>query len=274
MVTGVLTVTGFVVIWNWMEVCPARTVTVAGTVASALLEVILTASPPVAAIPERVTVPVVLTPPTREDDPSVKVDIVGTVTTRAVDFVELPMVATRSAVTFAETALVGTENVMELVPAATVSLVGMVTAVLLEARLTTSPEGPARPLTDSVKFTLVPPTTEGDATEKLDILGRFTVKVVLWEVLLKVAVIVTTVVELTGCESRSKVAVDFPAGTNSVAGMVTAGLLPVEIATESPEGPAGPVRFTVRRKLAPPVTAPGDTVTLPTVAGVTEIVEV
>ena len=99
----------------------------------------------------------------------------------------------------------------------------MVTAELLEARLTTSPEGPARPLTDSVKFTLVPPTTEGDATEKLDILGRFTVKVVLWEVLLKVAVIVTTVVELTGCESRSKVAVDFPAGTNSVAGMVTAG---------------------------------------------------
>jgi hypothetical protein len=178
MVTGVLTVTGLVVIWNPIDVVPATTVTVAGTVTLVLLEVILTTSPPVAAMPDRVTVPVVLTPPTTDEDPSVKLDIVGTVTTSAVDFVELPMVATRSAVTFAETALVGTENVIELVPAATVSLAGMVTAVLLEARVTTSPAGPARPATDSVKFTLVPPTTEGDATEKLDMPGRFTVKVV------------------------------------------------------------------------------------------------
>jgi hypothetical protein len=60
-------VTRFVVIVKVVEVNPEATVTLAGTVAFALLEFRLTASPPDGAGPFKVTVPVALRPPIRLD---------------------------------------------------------------------------------------------------------------------------------------------------------------------------------------------------------------
>jgi hypothetical protein len=60
-------VTGTVVIVNVTVVCPAGTVTLAGTVAAVLVSDRDTTAPPVGAVPFSVTVPVEETPPTTVD---------------------------------------------------------------------------------------------------------------------------------------------------------------------------------------------------------------
>jgi hypothetical protein len=144
MVTGVLVVTALVVIEKLALLWVVVTVTDAGTVASALLELSLTTIPAVGAMPVRVTVPPVLVPPTTEDKVNARLDSVGGVTTKVVDFVELPIVATIVTVVDPATGLVPIVNVVELWPDGTTTVAGTVTAaVLLEVKLTVSPEGPA-----------------------------------------------------------------------------------------------------------------------------------
>ena len=67
MVAEIWVFTPVVVITNVADNCPTGTVTVAGTVAEALLEPRLTIVPPLPAGPERVTVPVDELPPETDD---------------------------------------------------------------------------------------------------------------------------------------------------------------------------------------------------------------
>jgi len=73
-------VTATVVIVKVAVVAPASTVTAAGTVAAALLDVRLTESPPVGAALDRVTVAVELVPPTSEVGLSARPVTVGAFT--------------------------------------------------------------------------------------------------------------------------------------------------------------------------------------------------
>lgn len=77
MVTGVLVETPVVVIVKVAVVEPAATRTVAGSVADVLFDERLTESPPVGALPLRVTVPVEEVPPTTEVGETVKLVSVG-----------------------------------------------------------------------------------------------------------------------------------------------------------------------------------------------------
>lgn len=87
-VTVVVEVIGTVLILNVAVVAPAAIVTVAGTVAEALLELNITTAPPVGAAAPRVIVQTLGEPPTTEVGLSVKVSVLTDVIVRTA--VELP----------------------------------------------------------------------------------------------------------------------------------------------------------------------------------------
>lgn len=72
-VTGVLVETAVVPIVNFATVAPAATVTVAGTVATLLLDERLTTVPPAGAADARITAAAPLTPPATEDGSTLRV---------------------------------------------------------------------------------------------------------------------------------------------------------------------------------------------------------
>jgi hypothetical protein len=143
-------------------VWPAATVTLAGTVATSksALESETTA-PPVGAAPLRVTVPVDVTPPTTEVGLKVTEDGTGGVTVSVPVAVVPAKVA--ETLTLVDVALhvVVAVKVAEEAPAATVTLAGTPTTLLLAlARETTIPPVGAIPLRVTVQVDENPPTTE------------------------------------------------------------------------------------------------------------------
>ena len=139
-------------------VCPAVTVTFAGTVAAALLLDSVTTVPPVGAAIFRVTVPVELAPPVTVLGFSVSAVGTGGLTVNVpltvVPFAEAEIVA----VAF-EPATVVTVKVALVCPAVTVTFAGTVAAALLLDSVTTVPPVGAAAVKVTVPVELVPPVT-------------------------------------------------------------------------------------------------------------------
>jgi len=118
---------------NVAVVAPAGTVTVAGTVAAAvLLDVSETIVPPAGAAAPSVTVPVEVLPPVTVDGYKVSA-IAGIIV--SVDVFDTPKVAVIVAFTLAVTVVVETVKVVEVAPARAVTDAGTVAAASLELRV-------------------------------------------------------------------------------------------------------------------------------------------
>ncbi len=147
---------------------PAATVTVAGTVALVLLELKLTLTPPVAAGPVSVTVPVEGEPPCTDVGLSERLTNVGRLIV-SVAVLEVPFsVAVIVEVVVVATATVVIVNVPVVAPAATVTVAGTVALVELEVRPTDTPPVPAAPLRVTVPVEDVPPVRVAGLSETLE----------------------------------------------------------------------------------------------------------
>jgi hypothetical protein len=152
-----LLTTALVVTANCALVCPARTVTVAGTCAAALSLAKVTESPPVAAGPVKVTVPMVPAPPVNVDNVKAAEATVGGFTVN-VAVLATPYVAVIVAGTDVPTAAVVTWNVAVDCPAATVTVAGTAAAALLLASVRDAADA-ATPFSVTVAVDAVPPVT-------------------------------------------------------------------------------------------------------------------
>ncbi len=118
------------------DVAPAATVTLAGRVALAELDVSVTTEPPGPAAPDRVTVPVEEVPPVRVDGDKVTLESVAGVIVRVAVFVTPFELAVIVEVSVLDTATVVIVNVPVVAPAATVTVAGTVEFALLAVRFT------------------------------------------------------------------------------------------------------------------------------------------
>jgi hypothetical protein len=165
-VTEIDEATPRVVTANVAEVVPTGTLTLAGTVAAAVLELVsVTVSPPVGAKPSSVTVPVEGFPPTtlagatvteeREAGRTVSVAVLVTPEYTAVMVTEVETA----------TPVVPTVNVAVVAPAATVIEAGTVAAAVLELdSVTTAPPAGAAAVNVTVPVAGLPPTIVDGAT--------------------------------------------------------------------------------------------------------------
>ena len=160
-VTEVVIVTVFVLTAKLAVVLPAATVTLEGTVATALLLLErVTTAPPDGAGPESVTVPVEAVPPTTEVGLRLTELSVGAVTVKVADRL-VPRVPDMVTEVLLATGLVVTVNVAEVAFAATVTLAGtLATAAFLLDKVTTDPPAGAGPSRVTVPLEEVPPITE------------------------------------------------------------------------------------------------------------------
>lgn len=163
----------------------------------------------------------------------------------------------------ADTTLVVTVNVAEVLPAATVTLVGTVaTDVLLLARVTTAPPVGAAPVRVTVPVDGLPPVTLvgfSDTDEAEIVTGAVTVRVALRVVPLGyVPEIVTCVLLVTATVVTENVAVVCPVGTVTLPAETCAtAVLLLDNAMVAPPVGAGPVRVTVPLEAVPPETLAG-----------------
>jgi hypothetical protein len=111
MVTAVTAVTVEVVTLNVAVVAPAATVTLAGTVADALLDASVTTRPPAGAADDNVTVPVLAVPPVTDVGFKATVLSTGAVIPSDADWLTPPSVPVIVLAVFAATAVVVTVNV-------------------------------------------------------------------------------------------------------------------------------------------------------------------
>ena len=164
MVTDVEAVTLLVFTVNVAPVAPAETVTLAGTVAAAVLPLIReTDAPPLGAGPLSVTVPVEGDPPVTLMGLSAMAESVaepGGATLSEAILVTPAYIAEMVTAVELVTALVLTVNVALLAPAATVTLAGTVAAAVLPLeRETATPPLGAGPLSVTVPVEGDPPVT-------------------------------------------------------------------------------------------------------------------
>ena len=166
-VTDVEAATGIVVTVNVAVVDPAPTVTLAGTVAAALLLDNVTAAPPVGAAPLNVTVPVEVVPPVTLAGFKLTVDTFTANGGFTVNVAPCVTLYVPEIVTGVEelTELVVTVNVAVVDPAPTVTLAGTVAAALLLDSVTAAPPVGAAPLNVTVPVEELPPTTVAGLTE-------------------------------------------------------------------------------------------------------------
>ena len=195
---------------------PAGTETVDGACADEPLTDRLTVTGAFADACPIVTVPVLDDPPHTDVGLSERLLTVNGVTARtAVLFTPLKVAVI---VTFCAvvTASVVTTKVAVVAPPATVTEDGTVAAAVLElVNVITSPAETAAPprVTVPVIFVWEPPTHEVGDTETLSSGGAWTVRVAVFEVEFKVAVMVAAVVVATAVEVTEKVAEVAPDGT-------------------------------------------------------------
>src|SRR5271167_2252662 len=268
MVADAVLATAVVVTVKVAVVAPAATVTLAGTVAAALLLDKVTDSPPVGAALPKVTVPVDEVPPVTEVGFSVTDDTTGGFTVNTAVLVPPLKVAEMVADAVLATAVVVTVKVAVVAPAATVTLAGTVAAALLLDKVTDSPPvGAALPKV-TVPVDEVPPVTEVGFSVTDDTTGGFTVNTAVLVPPLKVAEMVADAVLATAVVVTVKVAVVAPAATVTLAGTVAAALLLDKVTDSPPVGAALP-KVTVLVDEVPPVTEVGFSVTEETAGGFT-----
>jgi hypothetical protein len=142
-----------------VEFVPAATTIEEGTVAELELLDSVTMVPPVGALPVSVTFPVEELPPITLVGLSVTPLGTGALTCKLADFETPDRVPVIVAVTFAATGTVDTVNVLDVVPAATVTLDGTIAIALLLERLTTAPPAGAALESVTVPVLDAPPVT-------------------------------------------------------------------------------------------------------------------
>lgn len=189
MVTDVDVETAAVEMVNVAERAPAAIVTVAGTVAAALLLESETDVPPLPAGPFSVTVPFDALPPVTDAGFKAKDARVAAFTVRDAVSDEDPSFAVIVTAVWAETAPVVTVNVAVVCPAATVTEPCTTAAALLLDSETADPPVGATPVSFTVPVEEAPPNTDVGFRESDEIAGGLTVKVALFETVPTVAVI-------------------------------------------------------------------------------------
>ena len=265
MTTPVSVDTAFVVTVNNASCEPAATVTVAGTVAAASLEIRLTTRPPVGALVSRLTIPVAVLPPATPAGEMVMTDTRGAVTDRSA-FAEVPLeVAVIVAEVFAETAVVVIVNVADVAPAGIVTDAGILARVALLERSVTVVAVAAARLSVTVPVELSPPRTDvGLSVSVLNATAAtagFTVSVVVLLTPRDDAVITAGTLATTDVVVIANVAVLAPAATVTDAGTTAAAELLVTVTTTPPAG-AGEPSVTVPVAAVPPLTLTGLTLTV------------
>ena len=231
-------------------VAPAATVTLAGTVAAALLVESVTPNPPAGAAAVSVTVPCAETPPvtlvgltdTAESDAAAG----GGVTVSVAVFVAPPYAPVIVAGVEAPTALVVMANVALVAPAATVTLAGTAaTAALLLESVTTAPPVGAAVVSVAVPCAALPPTTlvgfseiaESAAGVGGGVAAAFTVSDI--EALRRSSPeMVTAVSAVTDVVEIGNVALATPAGTVTLGGTLAAAFELNSCTTAPPLGAA------------------------------------
>ena len=163
--------------------------------ADALLDASVTTKPPAGAAADIVTVPVLEAPPAtdvgfKETELSAGLGV-PPVTVSVAAWLETPVLADSDDVVVAATAAVVTANDADLVPLGTVTVAGTVAApVLLDARFTTTPPGPATSARVTVAVVLTPPAPDALASDNAVTLGGLTMSVPLVDAPASVPVIV------------------------------------------------------------------------------------
>lgn len=244
---------------------PAATVTEAGTVAAEVSELdrLTTTELPVFTVPVKTAVPVDDVPPVTLVGLALTLLTTGANTFKVVVLLVAPCVAVIVTAASEATASVVTVNVLEFVPAVTVTEAGTVAAdVLLLDKLTVTLEPVATlPSSVTVPVLLVPPVTLPGLTLTLVTTGVFTVSVVVLLVLPDLeAVMVDVACAETGTVVTVNVVELLPEGTVTEAGTVVAELLSERLTTAPPAG-ALPESVTVPVLEVPPGTEVGFTET-------------
>jgi hypothetical protein len=226
----------------------------------------LTTAPPLGAAYVSVTVPVEVAPPPTAVGESVRLETAGGGgnTERSAATLELSRSALIVAVAALDTAVVVTLNVADVWPAATVTVLGVVTPPMLLLRETVDPPDGAATLMLTVPIAVLPPTTvAGESDRPANTGGMYsTVRVAVLLLAYAVAVMVDVDCEATGFAVTRNVALVWPAGTVTLAGTVAAPVLLLDRATDSPYCGAAAERVTVPVDVAPPATELGESVTL------------
>lgn len=221
---------------NVAVVAPARTVTVAGTVALVPLAVRATAWPPVGAGPLIVTVPVEVLPPRTDDGFNERPVTTAGLTVSVADALLVPSAALIEGVAAAATAVVVTWNVADVEPASTVTVAGTVAEGSLDVSVTVVPPVGAMPVSVTVAVDAVPPITDVGLRLTEVTVGARTLKFALAEPPLNVAVNGPAVSVATAVVVTLKDVAVCPAGTVTVAGRVAAALFEVSVITAPPAG--------------------------------------
>lgn len=218
--------------------------------ADELLDASDTNEPPTGAAADKVTVPVLDAPPATDvgfKETELSDGPVGPpVTVSVAAWLETPVLAVSDDVVVVATAAVVTVNDAVDAPLGTVTVAGTVAApVLLDARFTTTPPGPAISARVTVAVVFTPPATDALASDRAVTLGGLTTNSVVAVTVSSVALMVA-VTELATCVVPTlKVLLIEPAGTVTVAGTVT------------------PTRLLESETTIPPVGALLDNVTVP-----------
>lgn len=187
---------------------PAKTVIEATTVAALELLDSLMTMPPDGAGPDRVTEPVVGVPPTTLLIDNVNDDKTGGSSSKVADWVSVPSLAVTRTPSSTATPFVVAVNLALDEPARIVTEAGTVTLGEVLVSLTTSPPLGANPFRATVPEVDVPPVTvDGLKFNDASAIG-VNVRVAVFEVVPSVAVIVTTVCDVTEEAEIVNVAVD------------------------------------------------------------------
>jgi len=242
---------------NVPVVCPAATVTVAGTVAEVELEVSPTEKPPVGAGPFRVTFPVELSPPATLVGVTLTALTTGALIVKVAVFELAPRVAVIVAVAFVATPVVVTVNVAVVAPDATVTEAGTVALALFEASVTDVPPAPAALATVTVPVDDVPPVTVVGLSPTVTPLPAATVSAADLVPPLAAAVIFPVTFVLVAVVVTVKFAVEAPAGTVTVAGTVAFAFADVSVTVTGSLAPAAGVIVTVPVEETGPTTVLG-----------------
>ncbi len=218
------------------------------------------------ASPDRVTVPVEVTPPASEAGDKLRVAKIPGVTVNVAVTDAEPTLAVILAVVEVATPIVVILNEAEFSPAATVTLGGGKAQAFPDARLTTQPPAGAGPFNTSDPVAFAPPMTDGGEIVSDVKAGGVTVNVALTEV--PRTEMVAAVVTATGTVVIVKVAELAPAATVTDADVAAQPLLEASCTVRPPVG-AAPLSVTVPVEEVPPTTEVGDTVRLVGVGGMT-----
>jgi hypothetical protein len=242
-------------------VAPAATVTLAGTDATAVLELVSdTTAPPGDAAAASVTVPVEELPPATVDGLNVTVETAGIGGLTVSEAVFATLEYNPEIVTAVDDATdrVGTVTWVDVAAAGTVAVATTVAADVLELDIeTAAPPGGALPVRMIVAVELTPPTTIAGLTATLERAAGSTVNTAVFAAPEETAEIVTEAEEATPSVVTVNVVLEEPAGTVMLAGTVAAAVFELVSVTGDPPTGATAERVTVPVEDAPLTTLVG-----------------